>query len=175
MSQHLIEQSRVLYPEQGQRREAVPGGRQDEAREGPGAVRHEAYPGEHEGREATVSEIGHTRPPGGPDPSLVALDALSKALAQVAEDQRLLEAKLAELRRQREGGMAWREILSSEEPPATMQIVSRMLACLARASGTLRKELVDTLRSEGVSIPAIARMFGVTHQRVSNLLRRPSG
>jgi transposase len=33
---------------------------------------------------------------------------------------------------------------------------------------------VDTLRREGVSIPAIAKLFGVTHQRVSNLLRRPS-
>jgi transposase len=53
-----------------------------------------------------------------------------------------------------------------------MQVVSRMLAGLAKASGTLRKELVDALRREGVSIPAIAKLFGVTHQRISNLVRR---
>jgi predicted transcriptional regulator len=31
---------------------------------------------------------------------------------------------------------------------------------------------VVALRSEGQSIPSIAHLFGVTHQRVSNLLRR---
>jgi hypothetical protein len=175
MSQHLIEESRVLYPEHGQRPEAVPSGRQDdEARGGPGAMRQETYPEGREGRDATVSDISRPRTATGEDASLAALDALTRALAQISEDQRLLETKLQELRRQRERGLEWREILSSEEAPGAMQIVSRMLACLAKASGTLRKELVDTLRREGVSIPAIARMFGVTHQRVSNLLRRPS-
>ena len=179
MSQHWIDENRVLSPTSGQRPESVPSGRRDEdARGGPGAMRQPQAP------EATVSDI--TRPVARPshnggtsgeqtgDASLAALDALSRALTQIAEDQRLLEAKLAALRSQRASGMAWRDILSSEEAPGSMQIVSRMLACLAKASGTLRKELVDTLRREGVSIPAIARMFGVTHQRVSNLLRRPA-
>ncbi|MGH9078441.1 MAG: hypothetical protein ACRDY3_03720 [Acidimicrobiales bacterium] len=107
------------------------------------------------------------------DGSLAALDALCAALDQIAEDQRVLRAKLEGLRRQRAEGESWREILSGEDPPGSMQVVSRMLACLAKASGALRKELVETLRREGTSIPAIARMFGVTHQRVSNLLRRP--
>ncbi|MGH9089625.1 MAG: hypothetical protein ACRDYZ_16210 [Acidimicrobiales bacterium] len=186
MSQHLIEESRVLHPEHGRRTDAVQSGRQDAERDGPGAMRR-PEPKEAEQREATVRDIT----PPGPRPtaeamgdgaagagdhgdeSLAALDALSRALAQIAEDQQLLEAKLGELRRQRASGKEWREILSDEEQPGSMQVVSRMLACLAKASGTLRKELVDTLRREGVSIPAIARMFGVTHQRVSNLLRRP--
>jgi hypothetical protein len=108
------------------------------------------------------------------DATLRALDALSQALEEVSEDQKLLGQRLVELRRQRMQGRPWREILAAEEPPGTMQVVSHMLASLARASGTLRKELVETLRREAVSIPAIARLFGVTHQRVSNLLRRPS-
>ena len=108
------------------------------------------------------------------DGTLRALDALSSALEQMASDQRLLEQRLRALQRERSSGRPWREILAEEEPPGTMQVVSRMLACLAKASGTLRKELVDNLRREGVSIPAIARLFGVTHQRVSNLLRRPA-
>lgn len=189
MSQHLIEESRVLYPEHGQRAGAVPPGRQDDDKDegGPGAMR-QPEPREAERGEATVSEIprpvprpAEATPTEGAehlaeheDASLAALDALSRALVQIAEDQRVLESKLQELRRQRAGGKAWREILAAEEPPGSMQIVSQMLACLAKASGTLRKELVDTLRREGVSIPAIARMFGVTHQRVSNLLRRPA-
>jgi hypothetical protein len=34
--------------------------------------------------------------------------------------------------------------------------------------------MVISLRDEGASIPSIAGLFGVTHQRVSNLLRRRS-
>jgi hypothetical protein len=109
----------------------------------------------------------------GQDATLRALDALSVALAEMAHDRQLLEDRLRELHRQRSEGRAWRDILADEDGIGTMQVVSRMLACLAKASGTLRKELVDTLRREGVSIPAIAKLFGVTHQRVSNLLRRP--
>ena len=37
-----------------------------------------------------------------------------------------------------------------------------------------RSSLVVALRAEGQSIPSIAHLFGVTHQRVSNLLRRVS-
>lgn len=108
------------------------------------------------------------------DATLRALHAFSAALAEMSKDERLLEERLKDLHRQRSEGRSWHEILGDEDPPGTMQLVSRILACLAKASGTLRKELVDSLRREGVSIPAIARLFGVTHQRVSNLLRRPS-
>ena len=106
------------------------------------------------------------------DATLGALLALSDALAEMSNDQRLLERRLREIHRQRSEGRAWRDILDEEDEPGTMQVVSRMLAGLARASGRLRKELVDALRREGVSIPGIAKLFGVTHQRVSNLLRR---
>lgn len=108
------------------------------------------------------------------DATLDALGALGDALEQLAKDHQLLEGRLKELHRERADGRPWRDILAEEDAPGTMQIVSRMLACLAKASGTLRKELVDSLRREGVSIPAIAKLFGVTHQRVSNLLRRPA-
>ena len=106
------------------------------------------------------------------DQTLEALDALVAALDEIAEDRQILVVKLDELRTARRSGKAWQEILADEEPPGSMQVVSRMLACLSKASGTLRKELVEELREEGATIPAIARLFGVTHQRVSNLLRR---
>ncbi len=109
---------------------------------------------------------------GSDDATLRAIDALSGALAELRRDTQLLEDRLRDLRRRRSEGGAWRDILGDEEPPGAMQVVSRMLACLAKASGTLRKELVDSLRREGASIPAIAKLFGVTHQRISNLLRR---
>ena len=106
------------------------------------------------------------------DPTLVALDELSAALDDLSRDQRDLAQRIDALRQARQRGASWQEILSREEPPGSMQVVSQMLARLSKASGTVRKELVDVLRSEGASIPSIARLFGVTHQRVSNLLRR---
>lgn len=124
---------------------------------------------------AVPADAGASGAPGAQgDGTLRALDALSAALAEMGRDERLLEERLRHLHRERSQGRSWHDILGEEDPPGTMQLVSRILACLAKASGTLRKELVDALRREGVSIPAIARLFGVTHQRVSNLLRRPS-
>ncbi len=122
----------------------------------------------HGGGHGVAAEAGRAG-----DATLDALDALSDALREMGDDQRLLEERLRELRRQRSEGRAWRDILADEDVPGTMQVVSHMLACLAKASGALRKELVESLRREGASIPAIAKLFGVTHQRVSNLLRRP--
>jgi len=108
------------------------------------------------------------------DRTLDALDGLTEALEEIAREQRQLVQRIERLRRSRLTGMTWQDILSKEDAPGSMQLVSQMLARLSKASGTLRKELVDSLREEGTSIPAIARLFGVTHQRVSNLLRRNS-
>ena len=131
---------------------------------------HENAPSGEPGRGRSVGSVGAT---GRDDPTLDALDALSGALAELRRDTQLLEERLQEIRVRRSEGSTWHDILGDEQPPGAMQVVSRMLACLATASGTLRKELVDSLRQEGVSIPAIAKLFGVTHQRISNLLRRP--
>lgn len=161
MSQHLIDT--------GKRGAAV---REDDRTRGNG----EGYGSAHRrnGANGAVDrETGSSGHAEG-DATIEALDGLARALKEMSKDQQLLEERLDGLRRQRAEGKAWRSILAEEDPPGTMQVVSRMLACLAKASGLLRKELVDTLRREGVSIPAIAKLFGVTHQRVSNLLRRPS-
>jgi hypothetical protein len=122
---------------------------------------------------AVGSADGRKAPPGG-DPTVAALDALLEVLELNAQERRVLARRLRDLRQARQGGMRWQDILWKEQAPGTMQVLSVMLARLSRASGLLRKELVSTLRAEGTSIPAIARMFGVTHQRVSNLLRRNS-
>jgi hypothetical protein len=159
MSQHLIDSGQRAPAD----RETAHNGMREAGGEGNGPAHRNGFGGNGHGA-GTATE----------DATLSALDALSDALSEMAHDQQLLEKRLRDLHRQRSEGRAWRDILADEEPPGTMQVVSRMLGCLAKASGTLRKELVDTLRREGVSIPAIAKLFGVTHQRVSNLLRRPS-
>jgi hypothetical protein len=108
----------------------------------------------------------------GSDEVLKALDELEDVLRQNAESERLLAKRIAEVRLARQNGREWKAILGDEDEPGTVQLVSTILRRQSEASGYLRRSLVVALRAEGQSIPSIAHLFGVTHQRVSNLLRR---
>ena len=108
----------------------------------------------------------------GSDEVLKALDELETVLRENAESERLLAQRIAEVRLARQNGREWKGILGDEDDPGTVQLVSTILRRQSEASGYLRRELVVALRAEGQSIPSIAHLFGVTHQRVSNLLRR---
>jgi len=108
----------------------------------------------------------------GSDEVLKALDELEIVLRENAESERLLAQRVAEVRLARQNGREWKGILGDEDDPGTVQLVSAILRRQSEASGYLRRELVVALRAEGQSIPSIAHLFGVTHQRVSNLLRR---
>ena len=124
---------------------------------------------ERRGREQVMSEQnGHS----GSDDVLSALNELEAVLRENAESERMLFQRIAEVRLARENGKEWKSILAAEDDPGTIQLVSTVLRRQSEASGFLRRSLVVALRAEGQSIPSIANLFGVTHQRVSNLLRR---
>lgn len=108
----------------------------------------------------------------GSDEVLKALNELEAVLKENAENERILFQRIAEVRLARENGKEWKTILLNEDEPGTVQLVSTILRRQSEASGYLRRSLVVALRAEGQSIPSIANLFGVTHQRVSNLLRR---
>ena len=108
----------------------------------------------------------------GADEVLNALGELESVLKENAERERVLLQRIAEVRLARENGQEWKAILAGEDEPSTVQLVSTILRRQSEASGYLRRSLVVALRAEGQSIPSIAHLFGVTHQRVSNLLRR---
>jgi transposase len=63
-------------------------------------------------------------------------------------------------------------LLDGEPRPGALQLSSTILARLTEGSASLRRGLVRALRAEGATIPAIAEHLGVSHQRVSSLLRR---
>ena len=120
--------------------------------------------GDHEGEHADGSA--------GSDEVLKALGELDAVLKENAERERELFQRIAQVRLARENGQEWKFILAGEDEPSTVQLVSTILRRQSEASGYLRRSLVVALRAEGQSIPSIAHLFGVTHQRVSNLLRR---
>ena len=125
-----------------------------------------------EGVSGTVTDHDEASPRAETDEVLKALGELELVLRENAEQERLLFQRVGALRLARESGKEWRTILSDEEEPGTVQMVSTVLRRQSEASGYLRRSLVVALRAEGQSIPSIAHLFGVTHQRVSNLLRR---
>jgi len=106
------------------------------------------------------------------DEVLKALGELDAVLKENAERERELFQRIAQVRLARENGQEWKSILAGEDEPSTVQLVSTILRRQSEASGYLRRSLVVALRAEGQSIPSIDHLFGVTHQRVSNLLRR---
>ncbi|HMD45719.1 MAG TPA: hypothetical protein VKG43_06145 [Acidimicrobiales bacterium] len=91
-----------------------------------------------------------------------------------SRDGRLLSQRVRRLRAAREHGRSWGDILNAEPDPGALQLVTRMLARLSSASGSLRTALARALRSEAEAIPGIAARFGVSHQRISAILRRSS-
>jgi hypothetical protein len=125
-----------------------------------------------EGANGTVTDHNEASPRAETDEVLKALGELELVLRENAEQERLLFQRVGALRLARESGKEWRTILADEEEPGTVQMVSTVLRRQSEASGYLRRSLVVALRAEGQSIPSIAHLFGVTHQRVSNLLRR---
>jgi hypothetical protein len=118
------------------------------------------------------SDMGNSTDGSSPDEVLKALGELEAVLKENAERERILFQRIADVRLARENGREWKAILADEDEPSTVRLVSTILRRQSEASGYLRRSLVVALRADGQSIPSIANLFGVTHQRVSNLLRR---
>jgi hypothetical protein len=108
------------------------------------------------------------------DQVMAALDDLTATVEANARDGKLLVRRIDELRRARAAGRPWREILGRQRTPGALDLVGRMLNRLGESSAGLRRPLASALRREGLSIPSVARIFGVSHQRVSTVLRRSS-
>lgn len=108
------------------------------------------------------------------DHVVTAIDSLVDAVEQNTGDERQLVRKLSGLRDAAANGTPLTHALGEERPPGTMELLGRVLGRLMEASGGARRALARAMRAEGTSIPAIARLFGVTHQRISNILNHPA-
>ncbi|HWD25253.1 MAG TPA: hypothetical protein VG368_07285 [Acidimicrobiales bacterium] len=106
------------------------------------------------------------------DPVIAAIDELSSAVRANVEDERVLNRNLRSMRSRRMRGSSARQLLTNEVSPETLTVLGRLLSRLGRASGIFRRALARDLLAEGQSVTSIARLFGVTHQRTSALLRQ---
>ena len=119
----------------------------------------------------TPSDLGEPNP-AEHDPVLAALEQMDQRIELNVRDERTLQRRIRRLREARQQGRPWRAILDEEPEPGALHLVGSLLSRLSESSGVLRRSLARALRNEGETVPAIAQRFGVTHQRVSNLLRQ---
>jgi hypothetical protein len=101
-----------------------------------------------------------------------ALGDLVAELDRCIEDLARARERAGELLVQRRSGQTWTEIVSQESRPLVVERISTVLARLAGAGSTWRREQALALQAEKVSINRIAAMFGVTRQRISALLNQ---
>jgi hypothetical protein len=99
------------------------------------------------------------------------LDSVLAAIEQARTRMALIEARATEIRERRAAGQSYAEIVPSEQQPLVVGLLAEMIALLHEASGRFRREEARALHAEGVTMDEIASLFGVTRQRISEVLR----
>ena len=109
---------------------------------------------------------------GSPDEVLDALDALSAALEVATADHQVMADEVVRMRRCRAWRQSWVSALPPAGQPNLVSLSTRALSSLGVATARVRTTLARALRTEGLTVREIAGLFGVSHQRVSELLAR---
>jgi hypothetical protein len=104
------------------------------------------------------------------DPVLAALDELEIVLIETVERNRTALRRAAAIRRLRERGLRYTDIVPLEERPLVVELLTRTLGDLAEAGSNFRRVEARALYSEGRTMAEIAQLFGVTRQRIAALL-----
>jgi len=96
-----------------------------------------------------------------------------EGVLMVAFNGWLVSGDLAtEMRERRLDGAGFDEVESGIDDPGIHELITTTLLVVQSKSRRLRQAWALTLRSEGRTLQEIADLFGVSHQRVSALLRR---
>jgi DNA-directed RNA polymerase sigma subunit (sigma70/sigma32) len=114
------------------------------------------------------------REPGGGADRTAFLDALRRldeALDENIERAQRMKRRIAELERACTTGRPISETLPAHETQSIPQMLSKSGEALQEHGTRLRRTKARVLHHEGMTMEGIARLFGVTRQRVSVLLR----
>ena len=103
---------------------------------------------------------------------LAAVTELEAAAQGNVERSRQLVQKARYLRRRLVAGDSVAELVEGEGAPRMVELLSTNMATLETAGAEFRHAEATALRAEGLTIEAIAQLFGVTRQRISALLQK---
>jgi predicted XRE-type DNA-binding protein len=116
-----------------------------------------------------MGAAGGTEPD--PDPFLAALDDLLAVLADLGDDARFITRRAQQIRRLRQRGAPYSEIVTAAERPLIVERLRRQVAALMETAGRVQRSEARALHDEGMSMERIGSLFGLTRQRVSDLVR----
>ena len=105
------------------------------------------------------------------DEVLEALEELTQALRENSARNEHVLKRAEALRRRRSEGAPWSELVTEEERPLIVELLTQNMAVLTTAGARLRRLEAKALHDEGMTMERIAHLFGVTRQRISELLR----
>jgi hypothetical protein len=106
------------------------------------------------------------------DEFLQALTALELGLDDQRRRASLIKKRITQIRRRRAMGASYTEIVSSNDTPLIVQLLTESSTALDTWGADVRRAEARALYEEGLTMERIAEHFGVTRQRVSTLLRR---
>jgi DNA-directed RNA polymerase sigma subunit (sigma70/sigma32) len=102
---------------------------------------------------------------------LDALRRLDRALDENIDRAHRMKRRIAELEDACLSGRPIKEIVPEEETPLIVQLLTESAEALHEHGSRVRRTEARALHREGLTMDQIARLFGVTRQRVSALLR----
>ncbi|MBT8201910.1 MAG: hypothetical protein HKN74_00190 [Acidimicrobiia bacterium] len=106
------------------------------------------------------------------DRLLAALSDIEAAAASNVNRTRELQRRARTLSRRLRAGDNIVDLVTTEEPPRMVELLTSNMAALETAGAEFRAAEALALRAEGLTIEAIAELFGVTRQRISALLKQ---
>ncbi len=102
---------------------------------------------------------------------LEALRSLDRALDENVDRAHQMKARIDELQQACASGRPISEIIPEEASPLIVELLTQSTETLHEYGSQVRRAEARVLHSEGMPMERIARLFGVTRQRVSTLLR----
>ncbi|MDH3684052.1 MAG: helix-turn-helix domain-containing protein [Acidimicrobiia bacterium] len=103
---------------------------------------------------------------------LAALAAIEEAAAANVERSREVQDRARLFQQRLRAGDRIADLVANEDRPRTVELLTANMTTLETAGAELRAAQALALREEGMTIAAIAELFGVTRQRISALLRQ---
>jgi hypothetical protein len=101
-----------------------------------------------------------------------ALGEVARAADRVAAEQLEVAKRARVMQRRRQRGWSWTDVFETDDGPALVALLRRSASHLRAVTGRFIEAVVGALAEEGQSRRAIASKVGMSHQRVSRLVRR---
>lgn len=123
----------------------------------------------------TRATRGYDGPMARPDHARLFLDALRRideAMDDNIRRSRAIQRRARRLHSRIEKGQSVAEAVAAEKPPRVVELLTVNMTTLETVGAEFRAVEAQALRADGLTIEAIAGLFGVTRQRISALLKQ---